>query len=355
MTKTIKPEPITKSQAAALEAIRQLPEFKNESNILDAHASDPKGWGMEYSALNEMEYRQLRRVLKYGYTTEIRVKRIVIIRGEGPIKESERFCEASSWEEANEILKSMAITAPDSGYHKTLFTIWFTNGDTYSGTYELTKADRIHGDLYKHVTDHCEFFGGVCKKLPDHIKSEEYQGIIENATREYLLLLDDLIYPSAGVKGVNPELLQRCQPIEVPKEKMYQGTLLDKLTLQVSKDLEDRKTYTLYKGFSRFHPYTNLERLETWLKKMNLKIGESIRENTYEILGAYRISMVPRRAPFLHLPQIVIKMNGSMVRAYKEVTSTVTNIYVVMNYPEQFHFDYSTPSGQWYLKKFFWD
>lgn len=136
---------------------------------------------------------------------------------------------------------------------------------------------------------------------------------------------------------------------------MYQGTLLDKLTLQVSKDLEDRKTYTLYKGFSRFHSYTNLERLETWLKKMNLKIGESIRENTYEILGAYRISMVPRRAPFLHLPQIVIKMNGSMVRAYKEVTSTVTNIYVVMNYPEQFHFDYSTPSGQWYLKKFFWD
>lgn len=196
MTK-IRPEIIKKSQAAALEALRLLPEFKNVCNILDAHATDPQGWGAEYSALNHMDYQQLFRVLKYGYSTDIKVERITITRGEGPSEECDKPRTATTWVEANRILKGMARTAPQKGYDKTDFTILFTNGAIYAGTYNLTFNDRIEGDLYKHVTDHCEFYAGVCKRLPPHIKPEQYQQIIEGSTLTYLLLLHDLIYPSA--------------------------------------------------------------------------------------------------------------------------------------------------------------
>jgi hypothetical protein len=207
MTKENWAETITKSQAAALEAIRQLPEFVNVWNILDAHTTNPNGWGAEYGALNDMDYRQLRRALKYGYTTAVKVKRITIVRGEGPSKECGIEHVVYGWKEANEILMKMAFTAPKKGYDKTDFSILFTNGDIYSGTYDLTFKDHIEGDLYRHVAEHCEFYAGICKNLPSHIKPEAYQQIIEGSTLMYLMILNDLIYPSAGEKSIRLEQL----------------------------------------------------------------------------------------------------------------------------------------------------
>ncbi|PKQ89364.1 hypothetical protein CXK86_20145 [Paenibacillus sp. BGI2013] len=40
-----KPVTITKSQAKAFEAVKALPEFQNTTNILEAHGTDPEGWG----------------------------------------------------------------------------------------------------------------------------------------------------------------------------------------------------------------------------------------------------------------------------------------------------------------------
>lgn len=353
MTKTIRPEIITKSQAAALEAIRNLPEFANVCNILDAHATDPSGWGLEYSALNDMEYRQLCRVLKYGYSTAVEVKRITITRGEGPSQECGKQHIVGTWIEANKILKSMALTAPDMGYDKTDFSILFTNGDTYSGTYDLTHKDMIEGDLYKHVADHCEFYAGICKRLPSHIKPEQYQQIIQGSTLTYLMLLNDLIYPSAGKESISPELFQQAEPLILPEKNEYSGSLYDQLTLQVLP--QNKQTYIIYHRSGRLNSFTSRERLNSWMQKKNLQIGNMIRENTYQIIGAYRIKMVEERSLYQHLPQIAIKMNGCMVRAYKEVTEDVTNIYVVMNYTEAFHFNYNTSRGLQYLRKFFHD
>ncbi|RCW41605.1 LPD25 domain-containing protein [Paenibacillus prosopidis] len=358
MTKTIRPETITKIQAVALESVKALPEFSNTDNILHAHMTDPKGWGAEYAELNDMDYRQLKRVLKYGYTTHVQVKRIVITRGEGPSAECGKPRLAKTWEEANEILKRMALTAPKQGYDKTDFEILFTNGDIYNGRYDLTQEDRISGNLYEHVKGHCEFYGGICKRLPDHITPEQYTQIIGEYTVMYLQLLDNVIYPSANEKGLDPELLQSLPVMTAnPPKKRYLAPLESNFTLmKLSPELsKDDNPYIVYSGGSRHTSFKTPEGLERWMKNFGLRLGEEIQANTYKIHGAYRVSMIGNRAEVLHLPQIVIKMNCCMVRAYKEVTPESTNIYVVSNYIEKFNFDYSTPKGLWYLKKFFWN
>ncbi|MGG3471636.1 hypothetical protein ABES02_29735 [Neobacillus pocheonensis] len=357
MTKTIRPETITKAQAAALEAVKALPEFANVWNILDAHSTDPQGWGAEYEALNDMDYRQLKRALKYGYMTHVQVKRIVIVRGEGPSAECGKKGIASSWDEANEILKRMALTAPKEGYYKTDFEILFTNGFIYQGCYELEQRDRVYGNLYEHVKSNCEFYGGICKRLPGHITPEQYVQLVGEHTASYLQMLDDIIYPSANENGLDPELISKAlatKPDKTKKER-YVPPLEGNYTLVKLKPGRDDNMFIVYSGGSRETSFKTPEHLEKWMKKFGLSLGEKIKEDTYKINGAYRVSMIGNRAEVLHLPQIVIKMNGCMVRAYKEITPEGTNIYVVSNYVEKFKFDYNTPSGLWYLKKFFWN
>ncbi|MEB8637784.1 hypothetical protein P4H32_29315 [Bacillus cereus] len=356
MKKAIFPETITKAQAAALEAVKALPEFANVANILDAHSTDPKGWGADYAALNDMDYRQLYRALKYGYTTNVKVKRIIITRGEGPGARNHYL--AKSWEEADKILKRLALTAPRESCDKTDFEILFTNGDQYRGTYELKAEDRFCASLYEHVKGHCEFYGGICKRLPNHIKSrEQYLQIIGDDAAVYLQFLDNVLYPSANEKGLDPELL-RSIPVKAsattPKRNF--GMLYKNLTIVISDrgDQTNDYKYYVYANSSNHTAFRSKERLERWMNKFSLTLGDMIQENTYRINGAYRVTMIDNREDYLHLPQIAILMNGGMVRAYKEDTPEATNIYVVANYPERFKFDYDKPSGKWYLQKFFW-
>ncbi|GAA0853946.1 hypothetical protein ABER99_20185 [Paenibacillus glucanolyticus] len=355
MTRTIYPEPVGKSQAGALEKLQHTFGY-NSKGILESHAKNPNGWNLEVHALNGMEYRQLKRALKFGYTTDVKVKRIVITRGEGPNHECHIPYIAKNWEDADEILKRMALTAPEIGYYKTDFEILFTNGDTYRGTYELSYKDRLEASLYGHVTNHCEFYGGICKKLPDHLTDDQYLSLLDENTYRYLLLLDDLIYPSANQIGLDPEIIRAAitKPIK-QEEQLYRGSLTSNLTVLKVEGHQDSCIYKVLSNGYSYSSFSNSEAFNKWMDKFGLSLGEQIRNDTYHINGSYRIKMVPDRSLYLHLPQIAILMNGGMVRAYKELTPEVTNIYVVMNYKESFHFDYTKPSGQWYLRKFFWD
>ncbi|KJD43989.1 hypothetical protein [Paenibacillus terrae] len=354
--KKISPATITKAQAAALEAVRSNPNYFNDAEILNVHSKNSNGWNTEYQALNGMEYRQLKKTLKYGYTTHVKVKRIVVTRGEGPSSECRIPHNATSWEDADKILKRMALTAPNLGYDKTDFVILFTNGDVYSGTYGLKREDRFSASLYGHVTDHCEFYGGICKRLPNHIKEDQYQSLVGENAVEYLLLLDNVIYPSANQEGLDPELIQSVLAKPNTREtKRYLGTLETNFTLQKVKNDFNNTMFYVYSNGSRHNSFKSHEALNRWMEKFGLTLGEEIRDYTYRINGAYRVTMIQDREGYLHLPQIAILMNGGMVRAYKDVTPDVTNIYVVTNYKEEFQFDYNKPSGQWYLRKFFWD
>ncbi|WP_054029191.1 hypothetical protein [Bacillus sp. FJAT-28004] len=191
---------ITKRQATALEAAKLLPAFIIVDTMLAAQTANINGWANEYTALNGLECDTMRRALTEGYTTDVRIKKITITRGEGPSKLCGIPYFADTWEGANEILAKMAIHAPDSGgYDKTDFDIEFNNGETYRGTYDLKYQDRIYGDLYRHVKDNCEFYAGKCNPLPSHIKSEAvYLQIIGDPKQQqpYRDFLEDVLYPS---------------------------------------------------------------------------------------------------------------------------------------------------------------
>lgn len=349
MSKVTYPETIKKSQAKSLDALRAATN-DDSMEILKLHAANPIGWINEYAGLNDLSLRQLKRAVKYGYTPDIEVKRIAITRAEGPVGECNVPKYANSWEEANVILKDMALTASSLGYDKTDFEIYFSNGDIYRGRYDLTPEDRFKADLYKHVTDFCEFHGGICFSLPSHITREQYSELLGGYDiSQYLLLLDNLIYPSSNKRErLDPTLLQNVKPSR-PQEKEW--PLPGPQTNFVL--TKEEELFIIYSGWSRYTSFSSYHKLLKWMNKYGLTMGELIRENTYRINGAFREIMIKDRSSYLHLPQIAIKMNGCVVRAYKETTPEVTNIYVVVNYTEAFKFDYNKPSGLRYLRMFF--
>lgn len=353
----IKPAIITKSQAVALEALKQFPEYQNPECILDALRENPKFWSARYSSLNDMDDRLLRKALKFGYSTDVRVNRIFIQRGEGPTALTQIKHTAFSWEEARNILNNMEPPARGEGYHKVDFKILFTNGDVYIGCYSLQKDDEFGGSLFAHVRSFCEFYAGLCHPLPKHIQSQAaYEEMIGESAIAYVKFLDDVLYPSAGLGSIDPSEYQRIMNLPKPNRKNWTNNDrrpdTPKFTLVVIRK-HGQITYQVLQSHYGSWIFGNRELLDHWLQKRGLSIGEEIRKDYFHIHGTFQTVMIPNRKPYLHLPQVAIMLNGSMVRAYKEVTPEVTNFYVVQNYPEAFKFDYNTPSGQWYLKKFF--
>lgn len=191
---------ITKRQAVALEAVRLLPEYHDVRRILEVHAADTNGWSADYGALNAMNYDTLRRAVLDGYSTDVRIKKITITRGEGPSELCGIQHCATTWEQANRILKCMAQSVPDDGgYEYTDFRIEFNNGEEFRGSYELKQQDVQYGDLYRKVKDFCEFYAGKCEPLPAHIKSDTvYQQLIRKHKQAFHEFLLDVLYPSAG-------------------------------------------------------------------------------------------------------------------------------------------------------------
>lgn len=353
---TIKPAIITKSQAAALEALKQFPEYQDPERILDAHRANPKFWAARYSNLNGMDDRLLRKALKFGYSTDVRVNRIFIQRVEGPTELTRIKHTAFSWEEARNILKNMGLTAPAEGYDKVDFKILFTNGDVYNGRYDLQQNDEFGGSLFAHVRSFCEFYAGLCYPLPDHIQSQAaYEEMIAESAMAYVKFLDDVLYPSAGLGSIDASEYQRI--MNLPKPVRTNWTNADrkpdspKFVLVIRKH-EDFLFQVLKDDYGHW-TFSTRELLDEWLQKRGLTIGKEIRKDVFHIKGTFQTLMITDRKPYLHLPQVAMLMNGSMVRAYKEVTPEGTTFYVVQNYPEAFKFDYNKPSGQWYLKKFF--
>ncbi len=61
------PQLVTKEQAAALESVMTSPRFTSINEILEAHASNPSGWGGEWRELNYLPYATLSHILNYGF------------------------------------------------------------------------------------------------------------------------------------------------------------------------------------------------------------------------------------------------------------------------------------------------
>jgi hypothetical protein len=122
----------------------------------------------------------------------IKMEKIAITRGEGLITECGKTYTVHTWEEANRVLQRMAMTAPDRGYDKTDFEVTYTDGETYTGRYDLKRHDVQLGDLGRHIRQICEFNAGLY--CPSHMTPEQYQRILDRdkeLVKEYKRFLDN--------------------------------------------------------------------------------------------------------------------------------------------------------------------
>lgn len=120
---------------------------------------------------------------------KIRVKKIVITRGEGPIEEAGKSVTALNFAAANEALFRMSATAPKSGgYDKTDFVITFADGQTYKGRYDLKHYLCESPDLSAQVVAYIRFNAGLLAEdeLPTHIKNlDHYRLLTEDFAPKY--------------------------------------------------------------------------------------------------------------------------------------------------------------------------
>ena len=86
---------------------------------------------------------------------------IEIIRAEGPTALCGKVQTATSWHEADMILRANSATAPKGGcYDKHDFRITFADGSVYSGRYDLKHCSEESPDLARHVRDFIRYLAG---------------------------------------------------------------------------------------------------------------------------------------------------------------------------------------------------
>ncbi len=105
------------------------------------------------------------------------------------------FCE--SWQQADEILRRWAHTAPEEGYDKVDFHVTWTDGAGYSGRFDLQSKHRLEENLLnRQINHHLSVTSGLYqphwmgdilrKQVLDMYTEEERQGA------HFLLLTHDL-------------------------------------------------------------------------------------------------------------------------------------------------------------------
>ena len=82
---------------------------------------------------------------------KIGIEYILINRAEGLTREIGIEQKAKTMAQANDILRQMAKTAPETGYHKTDFLITWDDGLDYKGTYALKHNSIEAPDLKQHI------------------------------------------------------------------------------------------------------------------------------------------------------------------------------------------------------------
>lgn len=111
----------------------------------------------------------------------IKVERIEIVQVEGSRLWCDKLQTAQSWEQANSILSKMAGAASEIGYDKTEFTIYFEDGTTYSGRYDLKHISREQPDLSAHVVGFVRYHGGLASdsELGPNCTREQYDRTVK--------------------------------------------------------------------------------------------------------------------------------------------------------------------------------
>jgi hypothetical protein len=77
------------------------------------------------------------------------------------------------WNKANVLLSLWGREAKPGKYNKVSFHIRYADGETYSGTYHVSRGDQVTGHLGKHIQDTLKAASG--KKRPAHLTEAQYK------------------------------------------------------------------------------------------------------------------------------------------------------------------------------------
>lgn len=105
---------------------------------------------------------------------KVKVVRIEVERWEGRISECDGVHVCETFGEANSLLRIWARTAPEDGtYDKCGFKVFFENGDTYEGRYDLTRKDFVSASIERQMVDYLRFCTGEGR--PAHMEEKRYR------------------------------------------------------------------------------------------------------------------------------------------------------------------------------------
>lgn len=100
---------------------------------------------------------------------------------------------ATTWKEADAILKAWAKTAPGphEGYDKCDFWVTWADGENYQGRYDLKRHDTDFLELLaRHIRDFIQFYAGTHK--PQWMTQQQYAEAIKGTDHaEYIKFLND--------------------------------------------------------------------------------------------------------------------------------------------------------------------
>lgn len=108
---------------------------------------------------------------------KIPVKRIWLRRVEGHTKDLGQRT-VTSFKAADEQLARWAQTAPEKSGHKTDFQVEWADGETYTGTYEIHRADATKLNLLgSHIQHYLGFHAGIF--CPQEMSRQDYENYLE--------------------------------------------------------------------------------------------------------------------------------------------------------------------------------
>lgn len=109
---------------------------------------------------------------------KIPVKKIWLRRVEGRTQDLGQRT-VTSFKAADEQLARWAQTAPEKSVHKTDFQVQWTDGETYTGTYELQRADATRLNILgSHIQHYLAFHAGIF--CPQTMSREDYENYLNN-------------------------------------------------------------------------------------------------------------------------------------------------------------------------------
>ena len=120
---------------------------------------------------------------------KIGVQKIVITRIEGPSNLCDKPQVYSSWELAKFGLARSNSTypGPEQGYNKHKFTVYYLDGNTYSGRLDVKQlcCPDNDQDVKRHVNETISYYAGIYK--PGWMSIEQYEDVLKSENKqEYL-------------------------------------------------------------------------------------------------------------------------------------------------------------------------